>query len=87
MHLAIKMLTPVLCFTCGCSIGEFEDIFRQMRGDKVRAILAERGTIATQAAVDSGLQIDCSDILELLGITGDCCRKTLIAAMIFSDYY
>jgi DNA-directed RNA polymerase subunit N (RpoN/RPB10) len=81
------MLVPVLCFTCGCPVGDVEDIFREMRISKVRAILDERGTTATQAAADAGLQIDCSDILKQLGIEFDCCRKTIISAMIFTDYY
>ena len=81
------MLVPVLCFTCGCPIGDVEDLFHHMRAARVRPILAERGTTATQAASDTGLQIDCSDILDQLGIIHDCCRKTLVSAMIFSDYY
>jgi DNA-directed RNA polymerase subunit N (RpoN/RPB10) len=81
------MLVPVLCFTCGCPVGDVEDLFRHMRAARVRAILAERGTTATQAAADAGLQIDCSDILDRLGVVHDCCRKALVTAMIFADYY
>jgi DNA-directed RNA polymerase subunit N (RpoN/RPB10) len=83
------MLVPVLCFTCGCPVGDVEDLFHQMRAARVRAILAERGTTATQAAVDGGLQIDCSDILDKLGIKKEnyCCRKVLATAMVFTDYY
>lgn len=81
------MLVPVLCFTCGCPVGDIEDIFREMRNTKIKEILTDRKTTATQAAVDAGLQIDCSDILKQLGIEYDCCRKTIIAAMIFTDYY
>ena len=81
------MLCPVVCFTCGCPVGDVEDIFRHMRAARVRGILAERGTAATQAAVDAGLQVDCGDILDRLGIDHDCCRKTLVTAMVFRDYY
>jgi DNA-directed RNA polymerase subunit N (RpoN/RPB10) len=76
-----------LCFTCGLPVDDRGDIFRHMRAERVRAVLAERGTTATQAAVDSGLQIDCRDILEALGVDNDCCRKTMISAMQFSDYF
>ena len=51
----------------------------------MKTILEERGTQATQAAVDAGLQIECSDILDKLLITHECCRKTLVTAMIFTD--
>ncbi len=81
------MLVPVICCTCGLPIGDVEDIFRELRNNRVRSMLAERGTTPTQAAVDTGLQIDCSDILKEIGIDHDCCRKSLVTAMIFSDYY
>jgi DNA-directed RNA polymerase subunit N (RpoN/RPB10) len=81
------MLTPVTCFTCGCPVGDKEDLFRHMRAALVRATLAERGTQPTQAASDAGLQIDCREILDRLQVTGDCCRKALVTAMIFTDYY
>jgi len=81
------MLCPVLCFTCGYPVGQIEDIFGHLRAAKVKKILSERKTTATQAAVDAGLQIDCSDILDKLNIMHACCRKTLVTAMIFADYY
>ncbi|NBQ42410.1 MAG: hypothetical protein EBU23_07705 [Mycobacteriaceae bacterium] len=81
------MLVPVTCFTCGCPVGDVEDLYRHKRAALVRTILAERGTAATQASVDAGLQIDCSHILDDLGVVGICCRKVLVSAMIFSDYY
>ena len=81
------MLTPIVCFTCGAPTGDVEDLFQAMRAARVRAVLAERGTAATQAAVDAGLQIDCSEILTRLGITHDCCRKVLVTAMLYGDYY
>jgi DNA-directed RNA polymerase subunit N (RpoN/RPB10) len=81
------MLVPVLCFTCGLPIGEVDDLFRGMREALVRAALAGRDTTATQAAVDAGLQIDCGPLLDALGITHDCCRKSIVTAMHFCDYY
>ena len=81
------MLCPVLCFSCGYPVGDVEDLFRHIRAARVRDVLAERGTAATQAAVDAGLQVDCGDILDRLKIDRDCCRKTLVTAMVFRDYY
>lgn len=81
------MLVPILCFTCGCAIGDKADLFRHMRAKRVREILKSRGTTATQAAADAGLQIDCEDILDLLEIRNDCCRGHLVSAMVFADYY
>lgn len=81
------MLVPVLCFTCGYPVGDVEDLFHHMRAARVRAVLAERGTVAAQAATDAGLQIDCGDILDRLGVEHDCCRMTLVTAMIYTDLY
>lgn len=81
------MLVPIVCFTCGCPLGDVEDLFQQWRAERVKAALDARGTIATQAAVDPGLQIECEDILEALGIRYDCCRAHLVSAMLFCDYY
>lgn len=81
------MLPPVICFTCGFPIGEFDDVFRHMRAELVRKTLAGRGTLAPQAAVDAGLRVDCGPILDQLGIVHDCCRKCLVTAMSYTDYY
>jgi DNA-directed RNA polymerase subunit N (RpoN/RPB10) len=81
------MLVPIQCFSCGLPIGDRADLFRTMREKRVRQILQKRGTIAPQAAIDVGLQVDCSDILDLLGVVEDCCRLHLVSAMEFSDVY
>ena len=81
------MLTPVVCVTCGCPIGDREDLFRHMRTQRVREILASRGTTPAQASADAGLQIECGDILDALEVRNECCRAHLTTAMIFSDYY
>lgn len=81
------MLVPVTCLTCGCPIGDKDDLFQHLRAERVREVLKKRGTAAAAAAVDRGLQIDCSDILDLLGIPHDCCRAHLVTAMKFSDLY
>ena len=81
------MLIPIRCFTCKMPVGDVDDLFRSMRAARVRETLAARGTTPTQAAVDGGLQLDCSDILEKLGVRHSCCRKTLVTGMVFSDYF
>jgi hypothetical protein len=81
------MYTVVTCTTCGCPVGDVAVFYHQERIALVREILAKRGTEATHAAVDAGLQIDCSDILNRLAIINDCCRKSLVTGMNFNDYY
>jgi DNA-directed RNA polymerase subunit N (RpoN/RPB10) len=81
------MLIPILCFTCGVSLGDKDDLFREMRAERTREVLRARGTSPSQVAVDADLQLDCSDILTALDVRHDCCRAHLVAAMNFSDYY
>jgi DNA-directed RNA polymerase subunit N (RpoN/RPB10) len=81
------MLYPVVCFTCGLPLDDRAALFSVMRAKRVRKILAARGTVATQAAIDPNLNIDCVDILEALDVRNDCCRMHLVTAMIFTDYY
>lgn len=81
------MLIPIVCLTCGCPLGDREDLFRELRAERVQEVLGPRGTVPTQAAVDTGLQIDCSDILEKLGIENDCCRAHMVTGMVYEDYY
>lgn len=81
------MHVPIRCITCGLSVGHVDDLFRYERTRRVKDTLKGRNTLPTLAAIDAGLQIDCSDILDRLGVVHDCCRTTLISAMVFSDYY
>jgi DNA-directed RNA polymerase subunit N (RpoN/RPB10) len=81
------MLTPIVCMTCGCPVGDKAGAFRHMRAKKVKAALAERGTAAERASADAGLRIECADILDSLRVGPDCCRKTLVTAMVFTDLY
>jgi hypothetical protein len=80
------MLTPVVC-TCGMPIGDVAPLFLLMRAARVREVLAARGTAATQAAIDAGLQIECGDILDRLQVVYDCCRARLVTNMQFKQYY
>jgi DNA-directed RNA polymerase subunit N (RpoN/RPB10) len=81
------MLTPIVCFDCGLPVGDKEDLFRHMRAERVKKVLAEHGTTAAHALTDAGLQIDCSEIMAALGVHMDCCRKTLATALIYTDIH
>jgi len=83
------MLTPVLCMTCGRSVGEYGDVFRRMRQSVVEAELKARGVDPTRMAADAGMRVECGSIFDSLGIGKDrpCCRTTLMCTMIFSDHY
>jgi DNA-directed RNA polymerase subunit N (RpoN/RPB10) len=82
-----SMLVPIRCITCGYPIGRVAVLFRQIRAKRVAELLKGRMVIPTQTMIDAQLQIDMSDIFELLGIHLDCCRVHLGTAMDFRDYY
>ena len=82
------MLIPVRCMTCGLgTIGAVATLFRRLRAERTRKILAERGTLPVWAAIDPELSVPVGDILDRLGVAADCCRMHLATAMVFSDYY
>ena len=81
------MLVPIVCCTDGYPIGDVACLFQLMRARRIAEVLGARGTVAAHAASDAGLQIDCSDILDRLGVKHDCCRKTLATAMLFDQYF
>lgn len=81
------MLTPIRCITCGSSIGDIAPFFQILKSRKIEAALTERDTNPNMAIVDAGLQVECKDILESLGVKYDCCRMHLISTMQFNDYY
>lgn len=81
------MLTPIVCMTCGMPLDDKADLFRAMRAAQYKTLLAERGTLVTEAAAEAGLQADCEAILTALVIEEDCCRTHMVTAMEFSDYY
>lgn len=69
------MLIPIVCFTCGCPIGDKEDLFNALKAKKIKE------------KKNPDDDIDCSDILDLLDIKNDCCRMHFISSMLFTDYY
>lgn len=81
------MLQLVICTTCGLPIGDVAPLYQEMKNDIVRKLLEERGTAPTQAAIDAGLQVDCTEIYELLHIKNGCCRMRLASCMLFNDAY
>jgi DNA-directed RNA polymerase subunit N (RpoN/RPB10) len=86
------MLVPIQCMSCGCAIGDKEDLFRHMVGEMslpIHRFQDDRPpTIPGQAEPIVDPESTGRDaIFELLGIYHDCCRTHLISAMIFTDYY
>lgn len=81
------MITPVRCFTCGGSTGHIAAVFAHERRKRVKKILSGRNTAPLMAMVDAGLQIAAGELLDRMEIRRPCCRKTVLTAMNFQDYY
>lgn len=71
------MLVPILCFTCGLPLADKEDIFNELKAEKIKAI----------KNYTNDIELDCSDILNMLDITNDCCRMHMITPLLFDDFY
>lgn len=81
------MLIPIRCFTCGAPVGDVAVAFRQIRAERLRKLLAERGVAPGKATLEPDLEVDMSDVYEALGIDEDCCRMALATTMDFRDFY
>lgn len=66
------MLIPIVCFTCGCPIGDKEDLYNQMKKEAIEKNPEKN---------------DFSDILNSIDIRNDCCKMHFISSMLITDYY
>jgi len=82
------MLTPMVCFTCGFSLGDIAPVYHFIRQNRMATHLHGKNASApTRVAVDPSLTKNImGDVLDALGVE-DCCRTRLVTAMIFSDHY
>jgi len=83
------MLAPIVCFTCGLSVGDLAPIYHFIRQKRMAARYGQPGaaTAPTQAAVDPTLLENImGDVLDALRLT-KCCRTRLVTATIFSEHY
>lgn len=82
------MLAPIVCFTCGCSLGDIAPIYNAVRRKRMAARFGTPGgaTMPTRAAVDQTLTENImGDVLDALRVT-KCCRTHLVTTMIYSDH-
>ena len=83
------MLVPIVCFTCGDSLGDIAPIYSAVRKARMAEKYGRPGgpTAPTQAAVDPTLTENMmKDVLDALRVT-KCCRTRLVTAMILSEHY
>lgn len=86
------MLTPIVCFTCGCSLGDIAPIYNIIRIKRMtkhygKSDFRDETTAPSQVAMDPDLTENImGDVLDALKVT-KCCRTRLITAMILSEHY
>lgn len=73
-----------LCTSCGLPIGDVAGLFQAARAALVAASL-EAEDVAPAFAPVAGLQIECGQILDGLGVTELCCRVHLMSGMEFHE--
>lgn len=84
----LTMLIPIVCFTCGSSLGDLAPIYHYIRRRRMAKRFGELDSLVApiQAAVDPTLTENMmGDVLEALRITR-CCRTRTVTAMIFNDH-
>lgn len=83
------MLVPIVCFTCGLSLGDLAPIYRLARAKRMEARYGtdESRVAPAQAALDPTQEDNMMvDVLDALRLT-KCCRTRMTSAMDFRDYY
>ena len=81
------MLTPVVCFSCGTSIGHIAELFRKLREKRVREDLDGKHISPEMSAIRLDSNLDMTDRFNILQISQSCCRTHLASAAVVSDYY
>jgi DNA-directed RNA polymerase subunit N (RpoN/RPB10) len=89
--LILIMLVPIVCFTCGVSLGDLAPIYNHIRRKRMIQRYGDPNngprTAPTQAAVDPSLQENLmGDVLDALRIQ-KCCRTHMVTAMLFTEHY
>lgn len=82
------MLTPVVCFTCGLSLGDLAAIYNRIRAKRMAARYGAGEVAPTQASLDPSTTTESvmGDVLDALRLT-KCCRTRMVTAMQFSEHY
>lgn len=81
------MLTPVVCFSCGTSIGHVAELFRKLREKCVREDLDKKHISPEMSAIRLDSNLDMTDLFNILQISQDCCRMHLACTVVMSDVY
>ena len=78
----------ILCF-CGRAIGDIYDLFCVLRAAKYAAKYAELGIDIDPTAIPivETIQVDLSDIFEILNLHMDCCRNHIQTQVEFKSIY
>jgi DNA-directed RNA polymerase subunit N (RpoN/RPB10) len=81
------MLPPVLCFTCGKSLGDIAPFYHYIRRTRVQRHYDELGVAPTRRIPAPGVEIPLmADVLDALRVT-ECCKTHLVTTLVFTDYY
>jgi DNA-directed RNA polymerase subunit N (RpoN/RPB10) len=79
------MIIPVLCFHCGREISVKATVHYEMVTKRLEE--TKTNTIPAMTFTDPNQKNEFGDILDLLQIKRECCRKVLISTMEYRDYY
>ena len=81
-----KMYPYIVCY-CGCSIGDYYDLFKAMRADKFALEFGDTDIKPNLVSLNDELQVELDDILNMLNITHDCCRTRMMSQIEFKELY
>lgn len=82
------MYPYIVCF-CGRSLGDLHDIFKAMKNAKYAEVYGnlDYEIDPSVLAITESIQIDLSDIFEMLNLHMDCCKTRINTQVEFKDLY
>lgn len=76
------MLFPVVCFTCGTSLGEHELVFLRLRREKLAAARKKYDVAPGRELCVPGFSVALGAELDELGLRNECCRTRMLTAVV-----
>ena len=81
------MYPYIVCFGCGKSIGDYFDLYKEMRRQRYVEHFGDYVFDPTVLATVDSLGVDTSDIFKTLHLDSECCRARMMTQVEFKELY
>lgn len=79
------MLPPARCPSCNHPVGQYAAIFRHIRAQRTQRQVGQNRPKYVE--MEATLDVSMGDVLDLLGLSMECCRTVLVTDTPLRDVY